>query len=453
MVLELVEGRFENFHNHASPFFHAFNAVFTSLFGFKVWVVNGLSMFLNILGLGIFSLYFQQIFKWRPAYTLSFWGCLSITFFQWYASYCLAVEHLAVLFAALALLCFEKYSLRKQQNHLWLVGVCLSLSFNASYRSLLLVAFLWLYLVLSVSLKKLNIQDFIQATWIWAVCISLSIVFWSLLGWCFGAKWYGYIANLYGIFALRQAAETASFLHTDTLFYLQYAFNFEFCLLLSLPLLLIQSVWRCVPFYLLFLTISYLVVALILPKAPRALCVVFPILYAFVWAAFILWLEKTTWIAKPLIMTAVIVCFSLYSFWTVQKKLLNYQDTKAYKLIVNELEKHATQPQTVLTSSFSLNILPLLSKKIRLEVCTSDSAWQVAESDFFLRDDYVHFLNKSRFSDAERKLLLSLPCKHLCTPILFLEHCEYTGQTYNEAMQAQKQLEKTGAYLQLYQKK
>ncbi len=461
VACELSAGSGKNFFNHASPFFHALNAALTHLLGTKVAVLVYFNAGLNVLGLWLWANVFRKVLCWTVRQSWLFCLLFGLTFFQLYASFCVAVEHLMVIFGALLFVFLLKKEKRRQANlpdelpfndkYTWLSGLCMSLAFNAGYRFLIVGFALCVWMTWQTLRKLYSLHYLLVTLFIWALCGILAFLFWSFVGFCWGAKWYGYAANLYGLFVLRQAV-SASFLDLDWLFFFYYSLDFEPFLWVGLLLFYLlgnAKLWPVLWHYCLW---AFLLVALLTPKAPRALVMAFPFLYALLWQVGSVLLQKLFKKDKLLgysLSTFLVLGFVFLSWFLFEQRLLRYLNVSAYQQVAEYLQ--AQQAKTLKTT-FSINILPLLEDHEGIQVCTNDSIWQQTACNFALDDAYCHLLKKkfSLLRNHKQSMILEYPCPHLLSPILFLEHCEYTNETYSMAWKRQQELEQKGAFLYLY---
>jgi len=286
-----------------------------------------------------------------------------------------------------------------------------------------------------------------RGTW-WRVLLLLAAPYVALgaVGVAAGLPWYRWAA-FYVRTVVPPAANMAgrqSTLHLDLFYYVRYLAAYESPLLLAglcAALLLAVRYYRTgqlqrrqpLPLlvYLLVWALCFLAGMSLLIKAPRGLLFAYLPLSAL---AVLTGRELLSLRALlPLVGAAVVL-----NVWRIQQ--LIYQPLPSrYPQVAGWLKAHQA---TSIGSTVSLGLAPFLAPSQTLHVITDErqlSALHGAGAQYVVLDGYWRVAGLARFDSLrQQQPLVSWPAPELQSPLLFLEHSEFTGLGFDETLTAQR---------------
>jgi hypothetical protein len=174
------------------------------------------------------------------------------------------------------------------------------------------------------------------------------------------------------------------------------------------------------------ISICFLCGMSILVKAPRGLLFVYPLLFCFAFTG----LNK---LVRNKALKIAIFSFTIsYNIWNLERFIYQYSETN-YQKTVEYLEEQNAQK---LYTSVGLGITPFLSQEI-----VHKNLFSLTELDernptqsYLLIDDYWRIAQLGSFEILEKQSESKWEEKSLQSPYLYLELCEFTGNSYEEAM-------------------
>ena len=436
---EMMRGQWQNLYQHASPAFYllflplAYVATPTglafactvchlggqllaaSLIGRQLALPNGLRIYAFLaLALCPLSLFTGHSFTVEAPSLLFFWGGVFALYFR----------------------------------RPWLAGLLLGLAVGINYKVLL-----WLGLLFIAALAERLMENgkcvpagqaFSIKTRVlpFATTFGLTLILLSLPAFWLPMHPLQYARSLFAVAILRPVnplSEGNSAL--DVFFYLRYLFEWDNLLPLLLVLALSYSWWKlntrepgvlgqtALARTLLMWSILLILVMTFLPKAPRALYPIMPALFTLAIFSARMWGgggqrtgRRLAWFVGPvlLIVSAVQAVRAYYPY-----RSRAYYQAGA---IVNAL------PATAITSPFSFNLYSRLNATHRTQFKAPLKCNIEPVKGAMLVDDPYRFLVGCRTPELE-EADETLPNAAVDSPILWLEHCEFTGITYEEALE------------------
>ena len=344
----------------------------------------------------------------------------------------------------------------------------------------LLRATVWLAAGLSINYKFLLTLPILlvlellyggRLLWQWrnlsrvVLILVMPYVLLGLLGAVGGLPWYRWPAVYYNILfpGASNAAGRAGHLRFDGLYYLRFLWEFESPLLLPvltaglvLAARYLRRVRRLVlalPGYLGVWAGCFLLGMSLLLKAPRGLLLAYPLFYVL---TFLLlrqllqdWLGKTSrWLLCLVMLLAV--AFNLYR---VQREIYAYTSTR-YGQVAAWLHQRQVGRVRV-ASTLSLGLRPFLNDVDTLAVVLDERQlpeWRRRGLQYVLLDASWRIVGSTSFDSLRRQRPLAAWSEPLLTsPLLFLEHSEYTGLGYEETLARQRAARLDSAQLRIYQ--
>jgi hypothetical protein len=285
----------------------------------------------------------------------------------------------------------------------------------------------------------------------------------GLLGVLNGLPWYRWPAVYYNIVfpGARNAAGRHDNLRFDGLYYLRFLWEFESPLLLPVlaaGLGLAGRRWRrewrlalALPWYLAGWAGCFLAGMSLLLKAPRGLLLAYPLFYTLTFLLLRQVLrQRVAGAGRWLFLVMVVaVAFNLYR---IQREIYAYAPTR-YGQIAAWLHQHQAGPVRV-ASTLGLGLSPFLTDADTLALVLNERQLpqlRRAGLQYVLLDASWRVAGATTFDSLRRQRPLAVwPEPLLTSPLLFLEHSEYTGLGYEETLARQQAAHLDSVQLRLY---
>ncbi len=451
-IKEICVGNFQNLFHHASPTFYLFLAPFYRLSESFLWL-EYVCAILSAISIPLFGRFFQKYLKlnlWEYAFLLLFVGT---TTFLVVSARNLAIENLSLPIFALLLRSY--ISDGKTEWGKWKL-VCLwsALLFTINYK--IIPFFLILFF-----LETLKSRTFEFKKWLFLGSSILFFVgFYVFLSWILGIDSLLYLKNIYAqafVKDMNPAKELSNF-NWDVFFYFKYIRDFENPILwLGWASLIYFGRKKITVFFnktisrnnkinfsqvevLIIISICFMCGMSILVKAPRGLLFAYPLLFCFSFVG----LSKL--LKNRFLKIAIFTLAIAYNFWNLERFIYQYSETN-YPAVADYLEK---QKAKKLFTSVGLGVTPFLSQEIAHKNLFSLKEMEEenpAES-YLLLDDYWKIAQLGEFGALEHLSEVEWKEKSLQSPYLYLELCEFTGNSYEEAIE-QWEKSRGNTYLRL----
>ncbi|MDF7813509.1 hypothetical protein [Hymenobacter sp. YC55] len=306
---------------------------------------------------------------------------------------------------------------------------------------------------------------------LWRVSLILLVPYLvlGLLGAVGGLPWYRWPAVYYNLVfpGATNAAGRTGHLRFDGLYYLRYLWDFESPLLLPglaggvvlgiRHWLQCQPWWKppiSLPTYLGIWAACFLVGMSLLLKAPRGLLLVYPLFYIL---TFLLLrrLIQSMQLSTPAtigLLTGVLLAASAFNLFRIQREIYAYTSTH-YGAMARLL--HARSPGSVrVASSLGIGLRPFLAATDTVALVTNEKElpmWRRQQFTYVLLDSYWRVTNSPNFDSLRHQPpLVALSEPLLTSPLLFLEHSEYTGLGYVQTLALQRAACQDSVQLRLY---
>ncbi|RYU79947.1 hypothetical protein [Hymenobacter persicinus] len=323
-------------------------------------------------------------------------------------------------------------------------------------RAALLTAALWLMLGLSINYKFLLtlpilvVFELLQrdglfgqhgSWWRVAALLAAPYVVLSAVGMAAGLPWYRWVGVYYNIVfpGAANASGRVSSVHFDALYYVQFLRDFESPLVL-LALLAVPWLWRRelftrlrtinLPCYLAVWAYCYLAGMSVLIKAPRGLLLAYGLFYALTF------LSLRRLLPVRGLVLVVLLAVGLNGF-RIQREIYAYSPSH-YPDAAAWLQAHGAKR---VVSTVGLGLAPLTPGLDSLRTITDErqlTALRRRGYQYVLLDAYWRVAGVARFDSLTRQpALAAWPEPLLTSPLLFLEHSEFTGLNYAETLARQ----------------
>lgn len=336
-------------------------------------------------------------------------------------------------------------------------------------RPALLRAAVWLTLGLSINYKFLLtlpillLFELLQAdgllwrrgTW-WRVLLVLATpyVVLSAVGTAVRLPWYRWLGVYYNILVpgAANAAGRQANIQLDVLYYLKYLRDFESPLVgLAVPAAL--WLWRREIFgqaagvnlvrYLTIWAYSFLAGMSLLLKAPRGLLLAYGLFYVLAFLSVRRLLAGHRWA-----LALVLVVATAANLYRIQREVYHYSPS-SYGQVAAWLRAHGSPP---VVSTVGLGLAPFIGSET-LAVVQDEQVLPARRRQgcrYVLLDDYWRVTNVLRFGTLQHVPAVAVwPEPMLTAPLLFLEHSEYTGLSYEATLALQKQARRCSTQLRL----
>lgn len=442
-IQELARGNFHNFFHHASPVLYVFFLPFYLIYP-NFWFL----LSINAL-LGVFTSWFWVRLLWKDltkkSYIATTYLLLGTSFFAVSYSRTLSIETLGLFLSGLLWRQTQSFLDRRKTfwASAWLIGIVAGLLFLTNYKAI--VPLVSMAVIIFFSRKS-----YLTIPFTWQFFKKMVIGFCSiialfmLLGITAGLPWYQYPATIVSIVANAKKATAHPF---NGRFYFLYLAEFENVALILLSIWQMRNIvrfpsnytilWRLIAWTAL---LTYLVM-LLLPKAPRGLIFIFPLLYLLgIRQIQYFFLEK--W-EKPAFYLLVVVILIFWQTKAIWEKVYPYSQTN-YPQVASILKKEQTE---VIFTTLGIGIYPFLDSKIKLEILREASDTLKFQSykgkKFLLYDSYSEIsLHQSLISLKKLKYDYYFEEKSLCNPLLSLELVEYNRTSFRKAFEISENLQK-----------
>ncbi|WP_019947021.1 hypothetical protein [Hymenobacter aerophilus] len=300
--------------------------------------------------------------------------------------------------------------------------------------------------------------------WRVGALLATPFVVLSAVGWLAGLRWYAWVAVYYNVLfpgAGNAAGRTAT-LHLDLLYYFRFLLDFESWLVwvgLLGPLALLGRQWRTgrlgrgrpLPFELYLAVWGWCLLAgmSLLLKAPRGL------LWAYgLWYALGLLMLAQSWRGRRLpgpVLAALLLAALVGNFYRLQREVYAYVRPTSYPAVAAWLAAH--HGSGPVASTVGLGLAPFRPDTVR-SITSQQVLPALARQGYryVLLDAYWRVTNVPQFDSLRhRPPLAAWPEPALTSPLLFLEHSEYTGLSYQQTLHRQQQARQDSAQLRVYE--
>ncbi len=505
IVKNMAVGNFTDMFQHGSPtlflFFVAIYKIFPSHLSLEY-----ANAALNVAAIAIFTHIFSHFFQYK------FWQrCLLLLYMgsSLYLVYCtrsFTMESMTLFVFALMLLEYLQILLlqKKTETYFWILT---AIMLTINYKIILLFPLLFaceVYRLLPMSEFFAN-KKLQRAKLFHLIILVIPFIAYEILGILLGVSWKSYPAHWVFSLVMRKNLNPwrpVETLHFDLSYYFKYLQIFES------PILIMALVFFVIVYcYKRFvaadfspqlakvcelksaatdvmkLTLILLVIAIftisemsILPKAPRGILLIFPILYFFAFEMVRMIFtfltnfkvgdvannfgKETNKKLPNLAFAITILLLIFYNYQQITTYIYPYTTTNYPKitsyLTQNKIDKIAATvginykfflPQhTQNSSKISVQSIDFQAITFKKDLV----ALQNQGYEYCLLDDYHKVVGANVFDSLEQlPAVLSLKESTLCSPLLYLEHCEFTGFTFEEALHVREKVMQDSIQLKL----
>lgn len=435
---EMLEGNFQNMFRHASP---AFNLLLTGLlavFSQYYWA-ELLNSGLFLLATLVFCRFIarQLQLKLPEAFLLFVFSgtALTLTFL----GRSLTFDGLAFLFYAFFLKHFYLALTRRSEKQLYLAAILYGFMFTVDYKVLVLLP-----IVLLISFFQRKVRFTLRQIAVCLLLIFLVFNFFAVLGWVCGQPWHKYylVAGIIPFKDSDHPNRVVGFFNWDVLYYIKYLFFFEnpllvFGILLAPFAFPLGRYWQDREFnllvFMLILAYCFLAGMAIIQKAPRGLLYAYPLLYT------ITFLTLKKYVTHSLAFAGLILTGIGFNVFSVCQNVYPYSQSN-YAQVAKFLQR---QQVTQVASTVSNRILPFAPVGLELKEVTRTSQLANLKAQgyqYLIIDDYYKITGIALDLRPYKNVVLEMPEPVLLSPLLALEHCEFAGFSFEEALHIHREL-------------
>ncbi|UOQ52837.1 hypothetical protein [Hymenobacter cellulosivorans] len=448
IVQEIAQGNLRNLFHHGSP---GFSVLYVPV----AWVTTNFRVFqhlnalLAVAAVGALVAFVTKVARlgpWETALLILFIGSSVFLTFSG-RDFTMGSASLLV-FAGLLNAYYQRLNMPTDQ-HLRRAALWLALGLSINYKFILTLPILGV-------LELLQRDGLLWARRNWlrvAGILATPFVVFGLIGVLAGLPWYRWPAVYYNVLfpGAANAAGRQGSVQLDLLFYPWFMLDYESWLMLAwVPLL--PWLWRRELFtglrhinlmrYLAVWAYAYLVGMSLLLKAPRGLLLAYGLFYTLAFLS----LRRNVggW---GLALLVLLAC----SFNLGKIRTEVYAHTpSSYPQVAQWLRARGASK---VVSTVGLGLAPFgVDSVVSITSEKQLSAWRQRGFHYVLLDDYYVVTNVQQFDSLRRQQpVAEWQEPPLASPLLFLEHSEYTGLSMKETIKRQDQVSRSGgAHLRLY---
>ncbi|PSR54298.1 hypothetical protein AHMF7605_12595 [Adhaeribacter arboris] len=452
IIQEISQGNYQHLFQHASPSFFLFYAAFTPVSkDFHFYIL--LNCLFNVLGILLTVKFIERQFS------LSILNTFLLILFAGLSGYLTAnsryftIEAPSLFFFALLLPLYYQRFTEQSRKAFYRVIALVAFGLTINYKFLLLFPVALLLELLHPD-KVINSRRIIYSILI----LLLPFLVYGLVAFLVGLPFYRFpaaYANLFYNFKVPTPGSRLGFFNFDVFYYGRYFLRFESPLLLVglvlFPLLFRRQIFEIkqnkeinIYRYLFLLIYLYLAGMHVLQKAPRGLFLVYTLLYT------ITLISCAQTVRSRKLTFSILVLSFIYQSFVLQREFYAYAHTN-YPQVVAYLQNRKI---TKIATTVGLGITPY-AQTANLEITpvfdeTQLNSLKVKGYRYVLLDDYYLAANIRKFKNLEvTPPLASWPEPSLISPFLYLDQCEFTGFSYQQALQSQQQVAQDSIQLRL----
>jgi hypothetical protein len=464
IIKQIANGDFGNMFQHGSPTFFLFFASIYKIYP-SALLLAYTNVGINVLAVAIFGHIFSKYFHY------TFWQhCLYVLFagtslYVCYGTRSLAIESLSLLVFAISLY----YFLEQKTKMMYYFWACIAILLTINYKILLFFPLIAIYEIHKIW-KEQSFATAYQMYLRYAIILVIPFFFYILVGILFGVSWKSYPAHWFFVLIMRKNLnpwKNIQTIHWDIDYYFQYLQNFESpILLLGIAIFIILQAYfyakkemqqKKVSNILLVITVFTWIEMSILPKAPRGILFILPLCYFFAFDAClqifqILQTKLQDKIYKntmQLFSMSLYVLLIFYQYVQIQKYIYTYNYTNYPNLVAylkqNQIDKIAV--------TVGINLQYFLPPSIDFQTILFEKDLEILQKQgyqYCLVDAYYKVVGADVLDVLQKKTtIISYEEGTLLSPLLYLEHCEFTGYTFEQALATQAQVKQNGRQLKL----
>ncbi|RAK65274.1 hypothetical protein [Hymenobacter edaphi] len=446
IIREVADFDLRHLFHHGSPAFYLLYAPVTWLStDYRVFLA--LNALLGVAALGLFADWVARAARLPGPETALLTLLAGSSVFLTFSGRDFTMSSMSLLLLALLLRTHWQRLQQPTRANLLRTAAVLALGLSVNYKFLLTGPIL-----VVLELLQADGLAWRRGNW-WRVLLVLAAPFvvLGLLAWLVsGVPVYRWPAVFFVIMlpAAANAAGRRTTVQVDFAYYLRYLLDFEAPLLPALAAALVwfggglrRRPWS-IATYLLVWAVLTLVGMSLLIKAPRGLLFGYLPMYA------LLVLLLTRW-ARPVALLVLLTAVG-YNCWQVQRYIYAYLPTR-YPLVARWLQQHGHAPVATTVGPALLPVAAPLGLRAEAAKTPAElTALRRQGYQYVLLDDYYRVAGVPGF-DSLRRLpaVAAWPEPALTSPLLYLEHSEFTGLGYQATLQRQQQAAQDSVQLRL----
>ncbi|KMQ50737.1 hypothetical protein CHISP_2420 [Chitinispirillum alkaliphilum] len=439
VATDLANGIYDYLFNHTAPLFNIYLAALVKVFqDYHIPVIINASLI--VIALIIFTEFLRKQLRWDLLTSITFllFAGTSIALVNF--SRYFAIEASSFLMFIILLTIYYKSIKQGRAKDLYWSSFLTAALISINYKAILIIPVFILVELLQKN-RKHSLREYVKA----GVFFSIPFVFFIFVAAAAGLHPLSQIGRLYlELLGRTSTHNNPTFIDTDFLFYFKLFFNFEnpfiIIAILLFPLMLLKKKWLdrkniSLHFYLFVIAYSLFIGMSLIPKAPRGILFTYPIFYLF------LFLIISENISCYKIRNSLVICLTLFNIWGINRHIYSYTENN-YREIAQIINSTGySDVATIVT----LNVHPYLREGIEARVLFDNSSLKDKlnkGSSFILVEDKYSRIAGLPFDTVEGNEIFRTKHKTLLSPYLILEHCEFSGKTFNEALDLIEDLSK-----------
>ena len=474
ILKELQQGNWQNFFHHASPALFGLYSVFLYISEQPDYLIF-MSSIIQVLG----------VFCWSYLLRKNDFLCLlwiALSFFVVCSSHYFSIEPLGFLLCGVFLvqiknlidfitnapnplqanllasekIIFERLLLKK----VVFIGFWAALLLLTNYKAIILFFWVGLFFIFQKEYRQIIFLFFWKIFGRFSLGFGSPILFVMLLGSFAGVRFLQYPAIILYIFGYAGNLKLNTTNTLDIFYYFKYFFFFENPILwVALLLFLVNSFLKKISFsrfetLLIWILVGTWLVMSALPKAPRGLVFIYPIIYYLAYKIILEWIKRLQ--TKSYQITAQILFLYLplvYASTHIYTHIYAYNTPTQYSAFAKILEEKKAK---VVFTTLGLGIYPFLSN-CHLEILRSPAdttKFKDYEGKKYLLYDASATISGQNNLNLDNLLgkknytiLKTASERSLLNPMLHLEASEYNGLYFEKALQKRRELEELGVQL------
>lgn len=435
----LAAGDFTNLFKHASPTFNLFLALLVKVTPDFIWLekLNGLLILGGVYLCSRFAGRHLSLKWWQELFLFAVAGSsLTLT----YQGRSLSLEALSFLgFCAFFLAYFQSLMAFRRKGFfgtVLLYGVLLTVN----YKLLVLLPIILLIEMYQQN-RKITGRQWLAA----AGLVVLVFVLYSVLGFLLGLSlWrYLFVAGAVVLKSTIHPTINVPLFNFDVGFYFRYLFSFENPFLLIGLLLfpftiglkqMLQHRKMNAGLYVAVFGLCLLFGMSLLQKAPRGIMPAYPLLYLLSCLGFLHFIKNKA------LQACVFLAMLGFNLYTIQQNIFWYADSGN-----PEMAKYLAQNRiTKIATTASNRILSFVPETTEVKMVFRNEELKALKAqgyNYLLIDD-SYKIGRIPLGIKYKKVVAAYPDKVLQAPVFALEHAEYSGMTYDEALEISNTLRK-----------
>lgn len=428
IAIELNNHDYSRIFSHAAPLVHLINAGIYAIFP-DYLALEYFSCFCVILATLIFCFFVTNILNFSIIDEILLILLIGTTIFLVNIGSYISPEPLGLLLFIILFTQIYKFPLHTPFRGIAFLGTLLGILLVVNYKAILLIPIL---LIIALYWHRQIFKP--KPFTLLLLCVISPYILISLVGYYFlNHPFLDAYRTLFAVAYIKDVNPTkiVALWNTDYLFYFKYLLNYENPVLIGVviisPILFRREVFSrshnpvLMQLILLFV-FYYLIIMMPIQKAPRGILFILPLI------SFLLFYSIYKFVDIKSIKYALVTVLVIFQLYLVYNTVLQYRYSN-YAAMGKLIEQKNISK---ITTSASINIIPFLTNT-QVELKFSEK--ELPNTQYLLLDYYYLVAGLHSFdSIAKYKPKIYFREKTLEAPLQYLENCEYSGISIEEAL-------------------